>query len=263
MNANMKSILVLAIMLAPPAIGKKNASGDAGGQDWRAPIQNRLEAKYALTKASANKSDIVKAGAVLVLKKDNLVMLTTDMMNLAPNVYKDGRITQGFIGRSYRLPGSTNSRVFVKGEKFWLERVDVKDDGVVLEFLSDPFDDVRYKGTLRFPFPKLSPPPIERIEELVAQVIDVDGGDQAAAGSQPPAPAPAPVAPPAEAPAAPIAPPPPPPEDPKSISVGQTKDQVEAAFGQPLRQAKVGVKLIYVYKDLKVVFVNGKVTDVQ
>jgi hypothetical protein len=38
---------------------------------------------------------------------------------------------------------------------------------------------------------------------------------------------------------------------------------VIAALGQPLRKAKVGTKDIYYYKDLKVIFVNGKVTDVQ
>jgi hypothetical protein len=36
-----------------------------------------------------------------------------------------------------------------------------------------------------------------------------------------------------------------------------------AILGQPIRKAKVGVKDIYSYKDLKVTFVNGKVKDIQ
>lgn len=131
---------------------------NADHQDWRAPIQDRLETKFILTKASADRGDIVTAGAVLVLKKDNLVMVTTDIANVVPNVYKDGRITQSFFGKINRLPGMTGNRTFVGGEKFWVEKIDIKDDGVVFEFLSDPFDDVRYKDTLRFPFPKGSPP---------------------------------------------------------------------------------------------------------
>jgi hypothetical protein len=47
------------------------------------------------------------------------------------------------------------------------------------------------------------------------------------------------------------------------VSQGQTIDQVTAALGQPVKEAKVGTKGICYYKDLKVAFVNGKVTDVQ
>ena len=68
-------------------------------------------------------------------------------------------------------------------------------------------------------------------------------------------------------PSPPIAPPPPPadepPAPPKTISLGQTKDQVVSSLGQPEKTAKIGTKEIYFYKDLKVTFVNGKVSDVQ
>jgi hypothetical protein len=36
-----------------------------------------------------------------------------------------------------------------------------------------------------------------------------------------------------------------------------------AAFGQPLRSAKIGVKEIFYYKDMKVTFMNGKVSNVE
>ena len=64
-----------------------------------------------------------------------------------------------------------------------------------------------------------------------------DGGPSAAAA--------APAAPPAE------------------ISLGQTIDQVTAILGQPKSVVDLGAKKIYVYKDMKVVFNAGKVTDVQ
>jgi hypothetical protein len=50
---------------------------------------------------------------------------------------------------------------------------------------------------------------------------------------------------------------------PVSIEVGQTIDQVTAALGTPAKTFKVGVKTIYVYKDSKITFTNGKVTDIQ
>jgi len=56
---------------------------------------------------------------------------------------------------------------------------------------------------------------------------------------------------------APIAPP------PSELAVGQTIEQVESSQGQPQRKATVGAKTIYFYKDMKVTFQNGKVTDIQ
>lgn len=50
---------------------------------------------------------------------------------------------------------------------------------------------------------------------------------------------------------------------PVEISLGQSIDQVIAAVGRPLRVANLGSKQVYIYKDMKVTFVNGKVTDVQ
>jgi tetratricopeptide (TPR) repeat protein len=61
-----------------------------------------------------------------------------------------------------------------------------------------------------------------------------------------------------------IAPPPQPADaPPATIALGQTKDQVTAAFGQPVRIAKLGVKEIFYYKDMKVTFTNGKVSNVE
>jgi len=61
-----------------------------------------------------------------------------------------------------------------------------------------------------------------------------------------------------------IAPPPPPADTPPpTIAIGQTMDQVTAAFGQPLKVAKLGVKVIFYYKDMKVTFTDRKVGDVE
>jgi hypothetical protein len=50
---------------------------------------------------------------------------------------------------------------------------------------------------------------------------------------------------------------------PKTVVLGQTKDQVVAILGQPQKVASVGAKEIDYYTDMKVVFVDGKVMDVQ
>ena len=50
---------------------------------------------------------------------------------------------------------------------------------------------------------------------------------------------------------------------PPTIGLGQTPDQVTAAVGQPTRVINLGPKFIYVYPDMKVIFENGVVSDVQ
>jgi len=48
-----------------------------------------------------------------------------------------------------------------------------------------------------------------------------------------------------------------------NIGIGQTVGQVTAALGQPTKVVDLGTKKIYVYKDMKVTFRAGKVSDVQ
>jgi hypothetical protein len=66
---------------------------------------------------------------------------------------------------------------------------------------------------------------------------------------------------------APIASPPPPtdvpPPPPKTISLGQTRDEVVAILGQPQKVVKLAAKEMLYYPDMKVILVNQKVTDVQ
>jgi hypothetical protein len=78
----------------------------------------------------------------------------------------------------------------------------------------------------------------DKAEQEVAAEVPTDGSGPSAGGA-------APAAPPAE------------------ISLGQTIDQVTAILGQPKTVVDLGNKKTYVYKDMKVVFIGGKVTDVQ
>src|SRR5262249_15415841 len=50
---------------------------------------------------------------------------------------------------------------------------------------------------------------------------------------------------------------------PPTISLGQTPEEVIAAIGQPSRIIDLGAKKTYVYPDMKVIFMNGHVSDVQ
>jgi hypothetical protein len=48
-----------------------------------------------------------------------------------------------------------------------------------------------------------------------------------------------------------------------TISLGMTLADVERILGRPKNTVDLGTKRIYVYKDLKITFLNGRVSDVQ
>lgn len=269
---------VTALLAGMSAVAFAQEHGSA------AAIQKRLESEYALTKTTDDRSDIVTAGAVLVLQKDKLMMLAASSPNPCTNTYKDGKLSPngackaGDVARHIpffgsKIPGSDkapDSRYYVTGEKFWVTGIEVKDAGrdsaVVMQFFTDAVNDVRFATALAIPFRDGLPSPDEVLKR-VQEVVTVAPSDDASQGGGQAAPEPAAPPPPAaEAAPPPIAPPPPPPPDagpPPTVALGQTRDQVVGILGEPVRKAKVGVKEIYSYKDLKVIFVNGKVKDIQ
>ena len=250
------------------------AQGQSG--DQKALLQEKLNSQFKLTKLTADNTDIVTAGSVLVLHKDGLLMFSIDTKVPPTSTYKDGKLSMGFgttlatdLALGQLQPGANCGNVpqrkFVAGEKFWVVGLAVKNDGVILVVYSDPYQDVRYYGQVKFPFQKHSIPPADEELKSIAEVLTVQPDDNAAENAAPSS-APTQGAPPQQA-MAPIAPPPPPPDAPppapKTLKLGQPKDQVVAIFGQPTKVVKLGAKEIDYYPDMKVTFVNNKVTDVQ
>jgi len=349
------SACALTAILTLPGTWVLAQSGDP------AVLQQKLNSQFKLTTTTADRTDIVTAGDIVQIHKPGVIMFGVDDPLPPTNVYKAGKIGQGFGTALSMTNRNTVQRRFVQEEKCWVTRIVVQNDSVVIDLYSDPYNDVRYYGTLKIPFPdKKAFPPVDSFLQTVAEVLTVvpqdnQGGQQAtqpAAGAAPnpaqdgqPGPVPgqyaslggarllllpsgsftkfvgagqgqgqyavagdaltltfastgfsqhlriqpggnltdvntrqvwtrtgdapgdgpssaASVA--AQAPLPVIAPPPPPADaPPPTIAVGQTKEQVTAAFGQPVKAAKIGPKEIYYYKDMKVTFTNGKVSNVE
>ena len=242
----------------------------AHAQDPKAEIQRKLSTLFVLTKTTDDKTDIVKAGSVLDLHKDGLVMYSVETKVAPTSTYKDGKFSMGFaatfaadfaLGQVQQGLNHSNvgQRKFVDGEKFWVTGFVVKEDGVTFSFYSDPFADVRYIGQVKFPFQKKSIPAPDEFLKTVSEVVTAEGAAEEEKPSTPQQPAAAPITP--------VAPPPPPadaaPAPTKTISLGQTKAQVVAILGQPTRIGSIGTKEVDYYPDMKVIFINGVVTDVQ
>jgi hypothetical protein len=92
-------------------------------------------------------------------------------------------------------------------------------------------------------------PPADEVMKEIEEVITAEADTQEAAPADNAAPA-------AQAPAQPAAP-------PKTIALGQTTDQVVEILGEPQKIVNLGTKQMYFYPHMKVIFANGKVTDVQ
>lgn len=258
-------------MLAPasPDVGTTTTASAAASintstQDSTG-LQQSLLSQFTLTKTTADRSDILTAGSILVLQKDNLLMSSTADSVPLTNVYQNGRISQGTsssllhglggLAGGFSSASRANSRAFVAGEKFWVTGIDVRSDSVIFHLFSDPIDNVRYYTNLKFPFPRESKPSLDQIQSSIAQALKVQVEDShgekaeaAAAATQASEPI---ESTPTAAPA------------PATIALHQTKAEVVAALGPPLRIVKLATKEIYYYPDMKVTFVEGKVTDIQ
>jgi hypothetical protein len=251
--------------------GVLSASSVTAQTNSLADIQNQLTSTFQTAKATADGTDIVTAGSVLVLQKDHLLMCKVDQVVPMPNVYKGGAISQNGlhsmfgalsglsklsrfvpgVGAAAGVAGQTAvqaganagaaTREFVTGEKFWVTQITTKSDGIYFTLLSDPISDQRYKATLQFPFAKGAIPSSDDVTALVGEVVKIDGAEQTAQQQEAPAPAP----------------------EPKTISVGQTRDEVVAAFGVPTKVIKLAAKEIDFFPDMKVTFVHNKVANVE
>jgi hypothetical protein len=51
--------------------------------------------------------------------------------------------------------------------------------------------------------------------------------------------------------------------EPPTLGLGQTQQQVIGIAGQPQRQANLGAKVIFFYKDMKITFEDGLVTNIE
>lgn len=50
---------------------------------------------------------------------------------------------------------------------------------------------------------------------------------------------------------------------PKSVELGNTPDEVQSVMGQPDKIINLGARVLHVYKDMKIIYVDGKDSDVQ
>jgi len=257
------------------------AEAQTGGAD---SLESQLAEKYKLVKLGTDSTGlaVLEAGTVLVIKKGGIISVPSGNAVILPSTVKDGQVhatsntaAQG-VSKFLKWKGvsdptgaaSTDTKFLTVGEKVYVSKVDVnhKDSKVALTIIEcDTCNSVQDPSSRRaqvvFQFPKdyLSGADGGQISDVINQTLEIqadDSGQQQQQGqdAQQNAQAQQPEAP--QQPAAPAQPPP-------TIQLGQTPDEVTGALGQPEKIVNLGAKQIYYYKDMKVTFVKGKVSDVQ
>jgi hypothetical protein len=244
-------------------------------------LQEQLTAQYKLVKMGSDTSgySVVEKGTLLAIQKGGILAVPYSDQNVLSNKYENGAIHApsgiSLMGRKSimgKFGKEQTTHLFAVGDKVYPMKIDVNvaKDVVTLEIVAcdtcNKTDPPTYnKANVVFQFPKgsLANGSAGGVEDMIGQVLTISnddaqqdqgggqqgadqGGGQQAAGGQDQGQQ-------AQQPAA----------EPQSIEKGMTPDQVEAAMGQPDKKVNLGSKQIYVYKDLKVTFLNGKVSDVQ
>jgi len=265
--------------------------------DWQdqAPkgsLINQLQTAYPLTIMDATGYKVSKTGTTLEIQLDGI---QANPMKSSPfqNTFEDGQVVAGghstvskfMPGGLGKKPFAAPPRTLAAKEKVYLLKTEVKDDAVILTVQTcgtcDPAAvDPSHKpfvASISFKFIKgfLAVSNLKQVKDAISVLLLVpDAGADAAAqpaadaapqnaaqntqqNAQPPAQAAVPDPPPVKY--GDIAPPPPPAPE---LKLGLTVDQVIAQLGQPITTATAGDKKIYLFKEWKVTFVGGKVTDI-
>jgi hypothetical protein len=252
------SILALMLSLSaatPPASAQGSGSLDAD-----------LRQQFKITRLAPSPTGIAVTdqGVILVVKKGGLRAYPPATVVLATNKVQDGNIEtprdNPFLGPSLLLPVDT--KVYVMK----LTTDPKKDRVTFIVMQCDPCNNAQqpsyFKAQVAFQFPQGylgGGADAGQIADVVSQVLAPDNAGSDQNVQQPPQNAPA-AAPGQQAP---VTSQDSVPQQTQTITKGQTEDQVIAAFGQPDKIVDLGAKKLYIYKDMKITFIGGKVADVQ
>jgi len=251
-------------------------------------LQEQLIAQYKLVKMGSDTSgySVIDKGTLLEIKKGGILAVPYGDNNVPACHYENGSVKGpsglAMVGRKSimgKFGKEQTTHLFASGDKVYPMKVDVnvaKDTvtlGIVACDTCNKTDPPTYnKAQVVFQFPKgsLANANAGSVEDTIGQLLAVTddsqqdqaqqggqdqgqqgdqgggaqtgggqgGGGQQAQQDQPQA-------------------------EPAEIKLGMTMGEVETALGKPDRKANLGTKQIYYYKDMKVTFKDGKVSDVQ
>jgi len=239
-------------------------------------LQEQLAAQYKLVKMGSDTSgySVVEKGTLLAIQKGGILGVPYGDAQVPATKYEGGTVHGpsglSLLGRKSvmgRFGKEQTTHLFPTGDKVYPTKIDVSldKDTVAMAIVAcdtcNKTDPPTYnKAQVVFQFPKgtLAKASAGEVEDTIGQLLSISddtqsdqgGGQQADQGGQQQAGGGQQAQPEQQA-------------EPAEVKLGMTTDQVEAALGKPDKKVTLGPKQIYIYKDMKVTFKDGKVSDVQ
>ena len=207
-------------------------------------IREALVTDYPLTKvgmtgmADFDYTRITQPGVILAVRVPGIYADIANTKNAIVNTnLTNGQLTQatGFVAA---FGGSTErSRTLNPQEKVYVTMITVRKDSVLMELLTTDVTTLgdgqgtRYRAELNIRLPGLDTMTPEDVKKTIDTVVT----DPATASAV----------------------------ESKTIKLGMSPDEVKKTLGNPDKIVDLGAKQVYIYKDMKVVFQNSQVSDVQ
>lgn len=254
-------------------------------------LAKALKHKYRITEINMQGVAAVP-GTVLTVEADGINAEPYPTMITFENPVVDGQVKQRSKGLGFLK--SQNLQILQPGQKVYITKINedtqgkedalkvtiLTTDAVLATFTNGAYGGQyqaakRYSGTLAFKEPKgtLEQMSVEDASKLIEGVLSVNPADQVrardtgvvarscephcAVSTTTGATLGGAVVPQGGPPAGPQSGPPP------TVALGQTPSQVTGILGAPAQIIDLGAKQIYKYPDMKVIFIDGKVSDVQ
>lgn len=226
-------------------------------------LHEQLSAQYKIAKMGSDSGGmaVVEPGTLLAVQKGGVLSVPWKALALCPAKFQNNNL-HASAGMCAAMVKSV-SRYFQVGDKVYPIKIDVNVDKAKISLTVVACDSCNgvnpptsMKGEVVFEFAKgyLEKASAGEVEDTIGQVFAISSGDQQDQGpgqgeqqqqTQQPTQSEQSQA------------------EPQTIQLGMSTDQVQAALGKPEKIFNLGSKQIYVYKDVKVTFQNGKVADVQ
>jgi hypothetical protein len=222
-------------------------------------LQEQLEAQYQLSKMdNSNACALKTTGTVLRMQKPGVFAVPAASLITCPVKYAEGKV--GSPNPFCKVTVKEAATTFRAGHQIYILKIDAnpKKDKVVFGIASCSDQGFPWKGEVVFEFPKdyLGKASVTEVEDKISELLALDDSSAQQAQTAPP---------PDQGQAQPQAG-----GSTESqlstldIQVGQTTQQdVEAAMGRPDKKINFGNKQIYLYKNLKITFQDGKVSQVE
>jgi hypothetical protein len=253
-------------------------------------LQEQLAAQYKLAKMGADSSgtSVIEEGTVLAVQKGGIVGVPYKAVTVRTATYKDGTVHASDVAHNataqkvsklfcglHKCPTTPDAasdenatKLFKVGDKVYATKIDVNTskDQVTMSIVAcdscnktDPTTYNKANVVFQFASGALAKASAGDVEDTIGQLLAISnddsqqvqgdqqqgnqqqGGQQQGQGGGQQAQQQ---------------------QQPQSIQMGMTMDQVTAALGQPEKMVNLGPKQLYIYKDMKITFINGRVADV-